>query len=147
MGDSTSTARAIMSAAELDAHKAGEHGRDYRLSDDGYGDMEVAERRGWTTISSWGHDGWDLGDWPYVVISTRTTNASNTGQYELQQVCEGDHTRYQFDNAADREAAIDYLFLWYAAGESWAPLAYEDRARLDAGEVEVPERFRGPCRV
>ena len=27
-------------------------------------------------------------------------------------------------------AVLENLFLWYAAGEDWAPLSYEDRARL-----------------
>jgi hypothetical protein len=137
---SETASRGIMTAAELAAHKAGEHGRDYRLSDDGYGDMEVAERRGWRVISSWGSDGWDLGEWPYVAVYAREQG----GKFEMQQVCEGDHTLYQFGSEAERTAAITYLFLWYSADKTWSPLTWEDRERLDRGELEVPFKFCGP---
>ena len=135
--------RAIMTRAELAEHKAGEHGRNYALSDDGYGDMEVAERSGWSSIAGWGRDGWDLGDWPYVVISERYRN----GKYEMRQTVEGDTTVYRFDNAEDAHAAIDYLFLWYGCDSHVgreAGLTYESREALDAGELTVDERFRGP---
>jgi hypothetical protein len=131
-----------MTATELAEHKAGAHGRDYRLSDDGYGDMEVAEKRGWRSLASWGRDGWNLGDWPYVMIYTREAG----GAFELQQVVEGDHDLYRFQTPEDRDAAIDYLFLWYAAGQNWAPLSYEDRTALDAGQYEAEDKFRGPYR-
>jgi hypothetical protein len=134
--------RPIMTAAELATHHVKDHGRDYSRSDDGYGDMEVNERRGFRTLSSWGADGWNLGDWPYLVLSIRDVE----GGWELLSVCEGDHTYYQFDSEADLHAALDYLFLWYAAGKEWAPLTWEDRAALDAGEFTVEDRFRGPYR-
>ena len=54
------TMRAIMTASELRTHQIDQLGRDYRLSDDGYGDMEVASKEGWTAISGWGQDGCDL---------------------------------------------------------------------------------------
>jgi hypothetical protein len=130
-----------MSAAELAAHKTSEHGRDYRLSGDGYDDMDLAEKAGWRVIPSWGRDGWDLGDWPYVAIYTRDAGDA----FELMVVVEGDHTVYRFSDNADLIAAIDYLFLWYAAGKRWAPLTWEQRGQLDAGELQVDEKFRGGC--
>ena len=39
--------------------------------DEGYERMEFAPRLGWTAISSWGLNGWDLGNWPYVVVYHR----------------------------------------------------------------------------
>jgi hypothetical protein len=131
----------VMTAAKLRKHKVDTHGR-YTLSGNGYDDMEVAERQGWSVISSWGHDGWDLGQWPYVAIYTREAD----GKFEMQQVVEGDHDVYRFDTADERTAAIDYLFLWYAAGESWAPLTWEERPQLDAGELKVAAKYRGPYR-
>jgi hypothetical protein len=129
--------RPIMTAAELREHQTASYGRDYRESDDGYSDMEAEEKRGWRALAGWGRDGWDLGDWPYVVMYTRRSG----DKFELMQIVEGDRTAYEFATADDRRAALDYLFLWYAAGESWAPLTYEDRARLDAGELTVdPKR-------
>lgn len=135
--------RKMMSAAELDAHRVGSHGRDYK-SDDGYGDMEVARTEGWREIAGWGADGWDLGDWPYVVISHR----DGTGRHEMRQTVEGDTTVYVFETDEDRDAATDYLFLWYGIGSMTfrdvSGFTYEDREQLDAGKLEVPDKFRGP---
>lgn len=183
--------RPIMNAAELAQARTGAHGRDYSRSDDGYSDMEVAATEGWRAIAGWGRDGWDLGDWPYVVISVRTHRwcevplcgrtltpsemlsidsdydfvehdghtIRSTRRYQMRQTCEGDTTEYSFATTDDRDAAIDYLFVWYgiskgheewtAAGlyQAWGPdgkLLYSARERLDAGTLEVPERFRGP---
>ena len=134
-----------MSAAQLREHKVTSYGRDYRFSDDGYSDMEVEEKRGWRVISSWGRDGWNLGDWPYVAIYTRRSQSGDTPWW-LMQIVEGDRTLYAFATEAEREAAIDYLFLWYAAGKRWAPLGYDDREVLDAGQLMVDEKFSGPYR-
>ena len=159
--------RPIMTAAELDRHKVDIHGRDYSRSDDGYSDMEVAATEGWRPLAGWGADGWDLGDWPYVVISLRNVQTSNLRRwptiqtvYEMRQTCEGDVTGYAFDSAEDRLAAIDYLFLWYALGHQAETLADGDsdwaqvygdgngrREGLDAGTLRVPERLRGPYRA
>lgn len=132
--------RKIMTAAELREHKTTDYGRDYRESCDGYGDMEAEEKRGWHAVSGWGRDGWDLGNWPYVVISTREQH----NKYGLMQTVEGDRDVYWFSSEEDRSAAIDYLFLWYAAGNRWAPLAESDREALNAGEMTFDEKWRGP---
>jgi hypothetical protein len=144
--------RPIMTAAELAKHEVRQYGRNYAESDDGYSDMEAEEGRGWHAVANWGHDGWDLGTWPYVMIYVR--NAGDQGslfvvgrRFELMQICEGDRTQYAFESQAEREAAMDYLFLWYAAGQDWAPLTYEDRPGLDAGAVDVDPKWRGPCKV
>ena len=132
-----------MTADELRSHKVNAHGRNFLLSDDGYDDMSLANKQGWRELSSWGRDGWDLGDWPYVVLYTRDT----ADGYELQSITEGDHTVYEFSSYDDRDRAINYMFLWYAAGQSWAPLAWDDREKLDRGELDVDEKFRGPYRA
>jgi hypothetical protein len=143
--------RPMMTAAELTTHQAAQYGRNYAESDDGYSDMEAEEGRGWHALASWGRDGWDLGTWPYVMIYTRTTSGrfephDPGGRWELMSIVEGDRDVYRFVTEADRDAATDYLFLWYAAGQRWAPLGYEDRAKLDAGKLAVDEKFRGPYR-
>jgi hypothetical protein len=56
---------------------------------------------------------------------------------------------YGFATTEDRDAAIDYLFLWYAVGHRLEEiLANEgltyDRDALDAASLTVEERFRGP---
>ena len=132
--------RTIMTRDELATHRDTSHGRNHALSSDGYDDMTLAEAQKWHAVSGWGRDGWDLGDWPYVAIYIRDLN----GTYQMQQIVEGDHDVYTFASREDREAAIDYMFLWYAAGQDWAPLGYEQRATLDAGELEVDPKWRGP---
>ncbi len=137
-----SPTRPIMGRAELDGYKLESHGRDYNKSDDGYSDMEVAESEGWKARSMWGADGWDLGSWPYVSFQT----CQRDDAFLLQTIVEGDHDLWSFPTAGDRDAAIDYLFLWYSAGQSWAPLTYEQREELDAGGFVVEPKFRGPYR-
>lgn len=136
--------RPIMTRDELAKHHVEDHGRDYSQSCDGYEDMEVAERQKWSVVANWGRDGWDLGGWPYVAIYTR----ERAGKYELQQIVEGDHSRYEFDNEDDRTAAMDYLFLWYAADKHWAPITCDQREMLDSGyPLVIPDKWRGPCRL
>jgi hypothetical protein len=150
--NTTAPARAIMTRNELASHQTDQYGRDYRESDDGYGDMEAESRHGWRAVASWGRDGWNLGDWPYVAMYVRTVNPGTMTDgrldrnYQLMQIVEGDRTTWSFAAETDLSAAIDYLFLWYAAGEDWAPLSYDDRAALDAGELTVDSKFRGGYR-
>lgn len=156
---STATLRAVMTREELQRHHVDRYGRDYSQSDDGYDDMEVASKAGWIPVPGWGRDGWDLGDWPYVAISVRNQEGAKPEQhYQLLTVVEGDHDVYAFASQEDRTAAVDYLFLWYGIGKSyddWTPLGLNEvweegvlvrdtRALLDAGELEIPRRVRGP---
>lgn len=189
--------RPIMTRAELATHQVDQHGRDYSRSDDGYSDMEVAAGEGWSAVSGWGRDGYDLGDWPYVVISVSgqpakvdvfdldrsagqryhfadadkfaafvaTLRADDRDFYEIvqrpylmRQTVEGDTTVYAFDSLEDRNAAIDYLFIWYGIGreyDEWTVRGvssvydcdtgkYPAREGLDAGTLRIPEELRGP---
>ena len=72
----------------------------------------------WTAVSCWGADGWDLGDWPCVVIYTRR----RAFRYELAYHVEGDVEAYSYATQGELYAAIDHLalFHWQAAGEPWA---------------------------
>ena len=141
-----------MNRAELAGFEVSQYGRDYDESDDGYSDMEAEEGRGWYALANWGTDGWDLGEWPYVMIYVRAAGDAGAlfvpgRRYELMQIVEGDRTTWAFETAEERMAAIDYLFLWYGAGKSEFPLGYDDRKALDAGELEFDAKWRGPCKV
>lgn len=70
-------------------------------SGDGYDYLEHAGA--WRVRSAWGSDGWDLGDWPYVMIFTR----DETDRYGIQVRCEGDLTTKWYDVRAERDAEID----------------------------------------
>lgn len=147
--DDCRRARPIFTAAELAAHKVDAHGRDYSKSDDGYSDMEVAAEDGWVPIAGWGRDGWDLGDWPYVVVSKRQVTPVNGpfgSAFQMRQTVEGDTTVYHFDSIEDRDAAIDYLFVRYGIGreyDEWTAWGVTSRKALDAGTLRVPEELRG----
>lgn len=140
--DTYRTTRAYMTNAELKTHHVGCNGRNYAESDDGWSDMEAEAKRGWKTLSSWGRDGWDLGDWPYVTIQVKRDDSS----YQLQQIVEGDRSRYTFGTEADLHAALDYLFMWYSADKDWSPVTWENREHLDAGALRIEAKFRGPVR-
>lgn len=142
-------ARPIMTSAELAKFRVRTYGRDYSESDDGYSDMEAEAGRGWRPVGLWGRDGWDLGDWPYVVFYFKTTLGDQGRVYELMQICEGDRTVWSFTSEEDRSAAVDFLFLWHLAGTgySWSPLTWEQREQLDKGELTFDPKWRGPCRV
>lgn len=141
----TTATRPIMTAAELRTFQVSQYGRDYRESDDGYSDMEAEEGRGWRSVAGWGRDGWDLGNWPYVIVYFRKFE-DEARPFGLMQICEGDRTVYAFPTQEDLYAATDYLFLWYSADERWSPVTWETREQLDKGELPVPEKFRGPYR-
>jgi hypothetical protein len=67
--------------------------------------------------------------------------------FELMQIVEGDREVYAFDSPADRDAATDYLFLWYAADRHWAPITCDQREALDAGyPLAIGDKWRGPYR-
>ena len=51
---------------------------DYHMNG-GYDWQEEIEEEGWAVIPNWGVDGWDLGEWPYVMIAgIRTSCVSSS---------------------------------------------------------------------
>ena len=101
-----------------------------KFAGDGYDRMELFGKLGWRAVSSWGKDGWDLGDWPYVMFFCLQHNSSkcdpictlagltgsdfcptNGTQWAIN--VEGDTTRYSFPDLDTAYEAIDHLFLAY----------------------------------
>lgn len=109
---------------------------DYGDYGDGYDWMETArEKLGYTTLSSWGLDGWDLGDWPYIVIQISADRKT------VLDYCEGDLTFSTFETVEDASAFIDFLFLFHNG-------IVEEELRKLPGPMplnvdDLPERFRG----
>lgn len=102
---------------------------------DGYDTMDVAAARGWRTVSGWGRDGWDLGQWPYVVVYFRERD----GAFETAECVEGDAYVRRFPTDELRNAYVDTVAFWYwrhAHDASWVE-GFED---VD----ELPKRLRGP---
>lgn len=137
----------LMNQATMREHHLADYGRNYGESDDGYGDMKAEQKRGWKVISGWGRDGWDMGEWPLVSMLAREIKPepapAMAKRYQVMQIVEGDRSIYTFDTVTEQEAALDYLFLWYSAGEDWSPVTYDNREQLEAGQLEVADKFRG----
>ena len=64
---------------------------DYHMNG-GYDWMELIEEHGWAVIPSWGCDGWDLGQWPYVMVAGTRTADSIGNLFGMATYCEGDVT-------------------------------------------------------
>lgn len=107
------------------------------LAGDGYDLMEVAGRDGWRPISSWGKDGWDLGDWPYVVVYWRTPAP---GEYQVATVVEGDVDAHTFATPEERVEHTDGIadFYWraHASRSPWLT----ERSKADRSGPYVPGR-------
>lgn len=100
-------------------------------TDDGYDFMhEHAIPAGWRAVSSWGRDGWDLGDWPYVCIY----HHDYAGAYWFLSYCEGDLTAYRFDTLDQLHAHTDDTARFY-----WEHF-FRDRGpdNLDGPEARGP---------
>ena len=111
-----------------------------RYADDGYAFMAAAEAKGWKTLASWGADGWDLGEWPYLVYARRDGEV-----FELASYCEGDTRVETYATKEERDAAIDEaaLFTWRRDPEKHG--LEKEIAAIEAGGP-VPERLTGPYR-
>lgn len=90
---------------------------------DGYDWIDTMAGAGWTTISSWGRDGWDLGDWPYVVISVKSDPDGEGFGY--CQRCEGDLDVRWFATRDELFAHIDTVAAWYWEHLSNGPDNYD----------------------
>lgn len=61
---------------------------------DGYDWMDVISEHGWAVIPSWGCDGWDLGQWPYVMVAGIRTADKIGNLFGMATYCEGDVKTY-----------------------------------------------------
>lgn len=114
--------------------------REYRGFDpngDGYHYIQTLETKGWRAVSAWGQDGWDLGEWPYLVYMI----CDNNGEYMLRERCEGDLYTWVYDSAEDREKALNEI-----AARQWR--INRERYGISEDELpnkgEIPAKFRGP---
>jgi hypothetical protein len=84
---------------------------------DGYDRMEMARPHKWQAIPSWGRDGWDLGDWPLVVVYHRDRGDG----FDLATNVEGDVSTYTFPTRELRDEATDGIAFFYRKwhNESW----------------------------
>lgn len=106
--------------------------------DDGYDWMGTANPKlGYREIANWGQDGWDLGSWPYVIISLSSDGTT------VLEYCEGDLVFETFATREDAEAKIDSAFLFHA-DEHVARALTGEVAETPTKLADVPDRFKGP---
>lgn len=94
----------------------------------------------WHAVALWGSEGWDLGDWPYVIVAHHDDDIGNK-YFGLAVYTEGDVRVDAYQGRAARDAATDELalYLWHQSG-SGDP----DAPAPDTPANLIPERFRHP---
>jgi len=95
---------------------------------DGYDQADFLRKSGWVPISSWGCDGWDLGEWPYQMVYARTGRVElpqtrlerltrrtpmTRRTFEVKVVTEGDTDTHVFNSAEARVQWIDAWAYWF----------------------------------
>lgn len=111
----------------------------YHLND-GYDWMDVISEHGWAVIPSWGCDGWDLGQWPYVMVAGIRTADDIGNLFGMATYCEGDVTTTWYRTKARWFGAIsEQAFFHWTNGQAQGP---DD---LPAAAAEMPSRYRIPC--
>ncbi|MET3165268.1 UNVERIFIED_ORG: hypothetical protein ABIB19_003702 [Arthrobacter sp. UYEF10] len=111
---------------------------DYHLND-GYDWMDLIGEHGWAAVPGWGSEGWDLGQWPYVIVAA-TAATDNTGKlYGVATYCEGDVTcTYYRTQARQWDAITEHAFFSWKHGQAHGP------ADLPEAAAELPSRDRQP---
>ena len=74
--------------------------------DGGYEWMEKIEEEGWVACGAWGVDGWDLGQWPYVMVAVTKTADKAGPLFGMATYCEGDVKTTFYRTQAAHWAAI-----------------------------------------
>ena len=80
--------------------------------DDGY-DWMGQLSNGWYEVPSWGSEGWDLGDWPYVIVAHYNGEVGDIGPFGVATYVEGDLEVKEFPTRAERDSETDRIALFY----------------------------------
>ena len=114
---------------------------DYHING-GYDWMDLIEQHGWTVLSCWGSEGWDLGQWPYVMVAATRTADRIGNLFGVATYCEGDVTcTYYRTKARQWDAITEQAFSHWKNGQADGP------ADLPETAAELPSRYRMPCIV
>ncbi len=104
---------------------------------DGYEWMDKIGAEGWAAVPNWGSEGWDLGQWPYVMVAATKTADKNGALYGMATYCEGDTTTSWFrSQIAQWEAITEQAFFSWTMGQAPGP------ADLPATAAGLPDRDR-----
>jgi hypothetical protein len=111
---------------------------DYHMNG-GYDWMDLISQHGWSVQASWGSEGWDLGQWPYVMIATTRVADEIGNLFGVASYCEGDVTcTYYRARARSWEAITEHAHYWWKLGTTHGP------ADLPEAAAELPSRDRQP---
>lgn len=91
--------------------------------DDGYDWIERLIGTGWHVVPAWGSDGWDLGQWPYVIMAHH-----NGDTFGLVVYVEGDLEVEEFETREARDKATSHkaIFYWQLRDVRGAPRNIKD---------------------
>jgi hypothetical protein len=86
---------------------------DYHMNT-GWDWMDDVEKDGWYAVGTWGVDGYDLGQWPYVIVVVRNTKDDKGRLYGYGLYCEGDVRTHWYRDRVERWEAItrEAFFYW-----------------------------------
>jgi len=87
---------------------------------------------GWYAVPSWGSDGWDLGNWPYVIV----VHYDGDEIYGVATYVEGDITVREFPDRAQRDKETDQIALFY-----WQRDEDMSDAPQDSGDTRLGARI------
>ncbi|MBT2598001.1 hypothetical protein, partial [Arthrobacter sp. ISL-72] len=107
----------------------------------GYDWIELIEAEGWAVLGVWGCDGWDLGQWPYVMVAVTRTTDTIGSLFGVASYCEGDvKTTYYRSQRAQWEAITEHAFFSWKNGQAQGP------GNLSEAAAELSSRYREPYR-
>jgi hypothetical protein len=66
---------------------------------------------GWHEVPSWGRDGWDCGNWPYIIMVHYDNEAERL--FGMAVYTEGDLDIKEFRTRQERDHATDEWCIWY----------------------------------
>lgn len=111
---------------------------DYHLNT-GWEWMDAVTNRGWTVLGMWGEDGYDLGQWPYIVVAIQAVRDDKGPLYGFALYCEGDvSTRWYRGLDAYFEAITEQAFFYWQLGQADGP------KNLPATAAKLAPEYRRP---
>ncbi len=78
---------------------------------DGYDFMSAAQEKGWHVFVMWGEDGWDMGEWPYLMyaVPQAVRFCVSFDDLRVLEYCEGDIAVINHSNVASMFRTLDSL--------------------------------------
>ena len=108
----------------------------------GYDYMERATDRGWTALALWGEEGYDFGQWPYVIGFVRVVRDGARRLYGFGVYVEGDLTTdYYRSWDACNEAISRQAFWYWNAGQSDGPKDLAPSFEKMQDRYKVPVKY------